>query len=67
MATPYLRRRSDGSSITVLATDEQWRRWNAAAQSGDLGTFLARAADFYVARLQARLEMAQRMEREGRL
>lgn len=35
--------------------------------STDLGAFLARAGDFYVARLQARLEMARRMKEQGKL
>ena len=54
--------------ITVTATDQQRASWRAAAGiESDLAAFLARAADFYVARLQARLELARRMEREERL
>jgi hypothetical protein len=56
------------ATITVEVTPEQWSRWRAVAGTKpDLSTFLARAADFYVTRLQARLEMARRMEKEGRL
>ena len=57
------------STIMVKATDRQWASWRAVAGLGepDLGAFLARAADFYVARLQVRLEMARRLEKDGKL
>ena len=58
-------------TITVRATDEQFVRWISAAgidtSKPHLGAFIARAADFYAARLDARLQLALRMEREGKL
>ena len=57
--------------LTTRATDEQYARWLTAAgmftMKPHLGTFLARAADFYCARLEARLEMAQRLHKDGKL
>jgi hypothetical protein len=55
------------ADITITVTDEQWNRWLAMAGGKPVADFLARAGDFYTARLQARLELARRMEREGRL
>ncbi|HWM93651.1 MAG TPA: hypothetical protein VN493_23035 [Thermoanaerobaculia bacterium] len=58
-------------TVTVRVTHEQWVRWYEAASNGSmkphLGTYLARAADFYAARLKARGEMARRLEKDGRL
>lgn len=58
-------------TITVKATGEQWVRWHQAARAFSmkphLGSFLARAADFYCTRLEARREMAQRLEKDGKL
>jgi len=58
-------------SITIRATPAQLVAWHAATRMHTskprLGAFIARAADFYAARLQARLELALRMEREGKL
>lgn len=58
-------------SVTTRATDEQYARWLTAAgmfsMKPHLGTFLARAADFYCARLEARRELALRMEEDGKL
>ena len=58
-------------TITIKATDEQWVRWHEAnaglSMKPHLGVFLARAADFYCARLEARREMAQRLEKDGKL
>ena len=57
--------------LTTRATGEQLIRWNRAAgmhsMKPHLGLFLARAADFYCARLEARREMAQRLEKDGKL
>ena len=57
--------------VSVRATGEQWIRWHDAARINSmkphLGVFLARAADFYAARLQARRELALRMEEQGKL
>jgi hypothetical protein len=58
-------------TVTVKATGEQLIRWHDAARNHSmtphLGAFLARAADFYVARLEARLEMARRLDKDGKL
>lgn len=58
-------------TVTVKATSEQWVRWHQAARTNTMkphmGVFLARAADFYCARLEARLEMAHRLEKDGKL
>lgn len=58
-------------TVMVKATGEQWVRWHQAARINSmkphLGVFLARAADFYAARLQARLELALRLEKDGKL
>ena len=58
-------------TTTVKATGDQWFRWHKAASTFSMkphmGQFLARAADFYCARLEARLEMAQRLEKDGKL
>ena len=56
-------------TIMVKATDQQRASWRAVAGLGepDLGAFLARAADFYAARLQARRELALRMKEQGKL
>jgi len=57
--------------LTTRATSAQLVRWHQAARINSmkphLGVFLARAADFYAARLQARLELAQRLEKGGKL
>jgi hypothetical protein len=57
--------------ITIRATPAQLAAWHAATRilssKPHLGAFIARAADFYAERLQARLELALRMEREGKL
>ena len=57
--------------LTTRATGEQLIRWHRAAginsMKPHLGLFLARAADFYAARLEARRELALRLEREGKL
>jgi hypothetical protein len=58
-------------TVTVKATSDQWIRWHQAARINSmkphLGVFLARAADFYAARLEARLKLAQRLEKDGKL
>ena len=58
-------------SITIRATPAQLVAWHAAARMHSskphLGAWVAMAADFYAARLQARMELALRMEREGKL
>lgn len=55
-------------TITVEPTAEQWNRWRTAAgMRPDLATFLIHSADFYTVRLQARLELAQRLQRDGKL
>ena len=58
-------------TITIKATDEQYARWLTAAgmftMKPHLGVFLARAADFYCSRLEARREMARRLEKDGKL
>jgi hypothetical protein len=58
-------------TITVKATGEQWVRWHDAAgihsMKPHLGTFLAKAADFYTARLQARRELAKRLDEQGKM
>ena len=57
--------------LTTRATGEQWVRWHRAASQSSMkphmGLFLARAADFYAARLEARLELAKRLEERGKL
>jgi hypothetical protein len=58
--------------ITIHATPAQVVAWDAAARIHSskpphLGAWVAMAADFYAQRLQARLELALRMEREGKL
>ena len=56
------------ATITLEVTPEQWNRWRTAAGAKpDLRAYLARAGDFYAARLQARLELARRTRTEGRL
>jgi hypothetical protein len=56
------------ATITVEVTQKQLNRWRTiAGGKPDLGTFLARSADFYVARLQARQDLARRLERQGKL
>lgn len=58
-------------TVTVKATTEQLIRWSDAARTFNstphMGQFLARAADFYCARLEARLEMARRLDKDGKL
>ena len=58
-------------SVTVKATPEQIVRWSSAAGIGTskphLASWPARAADFYAERLQARRELALRLDREGKL
>lgn len=58
-------------TITVKATGDQYIRWQDAAglnsMKPHMGAFLARAADFYAARLQARRELALRLEEQGKL
>jgi len=58
-------------TITIRATSAQLAAWHAATRihssKPHLGAWIAMAADFYAARLQARLELALRMEREGKL
>ena len=58
-------------SVTVKATPEQFVRWSDAAGIGTskphLASWLARAADFYAERLQARRELALRLHKEGKL
>lgn len=51
-------------TVTVHATEQQLARWRQAARM-DLDAFLARAADFYVTRLEVRREKAQRLRAEG--
>ena len=57
--------------VTTKATGQQLIRWHRAAgvnsMKPHLGLFLARAADFYAARLEARLELAKRLEKDGKL
>jgi hypothetical protein len=57
--------------LTTRDTGEQYVRWLTAAgmfsMKPHLGVFLARAADFYCARLEARRRMAQRLEKDGKL
>jgi len=55
------------ATITVEVTPEQLNRWRAAAGNTDLGAYLVKAGTFYAERLAARLELARRMERAGRL
>lgn len=63
----------DGADHTVMvkATSDQLIRWQNAAglnsMNPHMGAFLARAADFYAARLQARREMALRLHEQGKL
>ena len=57
--------------LTTRATSPQLVRWHAAARmfsmKPHLGTFLAKAADFYCARLEARRKLAERLEKDGKL
>jgi hypothetical protein len=56
------------ATITIEVSPEQWNRWRAVAGAkSDVAAFLIRSADFYAERLQARVKLAQRMQREGRL
>jgi hypothetical protein len=54
------------STVVVHATPRQVARWQQVARM-DLDAFLARAADFYVTRLEIRREKAQRLKAEGLL
>lgn len=54
-------------TVTLEVTQEQWNRWRAMAGGKPVADFLTRAGDFYAERLQARLVLARRMEKEGRL
>lgn len=57
--------------ITTRATGEQLVRWYTAASihsmKPHLGVFLAKAADFYAARLEARRKLARRLDEQGKL
>jgi hypothetical protein len=56
------------ATVTFEVTQKELNRWRmAAGGTADLGTYLAKAGNFYAERLAARLELARRMEREGRL
>ena len=55
------------ATITVEVTQEQWRQWCAAAGNSDLHAYLVKAGTFYAERLAARLELARRLEKDGRL
>jgi hypothetical protein len=57
--------------LTTRATTEQLIRWRDAAgihtSKPHLGQFLAKAADFYASRLEARRELARRLDEQGKL
>lgn len=56
------------ATVTIEVSSEQWNRWRAVAGAkSDVAAFLIRSADFYTERLQARVKLARRMEKEGRL
>jgi hypothetical protein len=55
------------ATVTIEVSSEQWNRWRAMAGGKPVADFLTRAGDFYTERLQARMELARRLEREGRL
>jgi len=56
------------ATITLEVTQREWNRWRAVAGAkSDVAAFLIRSANFYTTRLEARVELARRMEREGRL